>query len=242
MTALGKMNRRGVKNEYNRITFGGCCGCSLGRWVQVVQWVKNLPAVQKIQEMWVQSLSGKDPLAKEMATHSSVLAWKIPWIEEPGGLQSIGSQRVSQNWGTEYTHTHMLELLCCIAEINTTWYVNYTSIKNFFKRTVGAENMSLQLRGWDPSWRPSCGHWWHMKGNKSGGIEERNWNERKEDPDTQSEGHEHLKPRQRNLSCISRKFFQEWICLSHWPPQKPKTEAYYLCHQWTFIENLPFPR
>ena len=52
----------------------------------MVQWVKNLPAVQKIQETWVQSLSGKDPLGKEMATHSSVneklTAWKIPWIEE----------------------------------------------------------------------------------------------------------------------------------------------------------------
>ena len=44
--------------------------------------------------MWVQSLCPKDPLEKEMATHSSILAWKIPWIKEPGGLQSMGSQRV----------------------------------------------------------------------------------------------------------------------------------------------------
>ena len=47
---------------------------------------KNLPAVQKT---WVLSLGGEDPLEKEMATHSSTLAWKIPWTEEPGGLQSI---------------------------------------------------------------------------------------------------------------------------------------------------------
>ena len=53
--------------------------------------VKNLPAMQKAQ---VQSLGPEDPLKKEMATHSSNLAWKIPWTEEPGGLQSIGSQRV----------------------------------------------------------------------------------------------------------------------------------------------------
>ena len=53
--------------------------------------VKNLPAVQ---ETWVPSLGWKDPLEKGMATHSSILAWKIPWTEAPDGLQSMGSQRV----------------------------------------------------------------------------------------------------------------------------------------------------
>ena len=53
--------------------------------------VKNLPAVQ---ETWVQSLGGEDALKKEMATHSSILAWEIPWTEEPGGLQSMGSQEL----------------------------------------------------------------------------------------------------------------------------------------------------
>ena len=57
----------------------------------VAQLVKNLPAVQETQ---VQSLGQKDPLEKEVATHSSVLAWKILWTEESGGLQSMGSQRV----------------------------------------------------------------------------------------------------------------------------------------------------
>ena len=56
--------------------------------------VKNLPAVQ---ETWVQSLGWEDPLEKEMATHSSILAWRIPRTEEPGGLQSMGSQRVGHN-------------------------------------------------------------------------------------------------------------------------------------------------
>ena len=55
------------------------------------QMVKNLPAVQETQ---VQSLNWEDPLEKEMATPSSILAWKIPWTEEPGGLQSTGLQRV----------------------------------------------------------------------------------------------------------------------------------------------------
>ena len=56
--------------------------------------VKNLPAVQEIQETQVRSLGREDPLEKGMATHFSILAWRIPWTEEPGGLQSIGSQRV----------------------------------------------------------------------------------------------------------------------------------------------------
>ena len=55
---------------------------------------KNLPAVQEMQEMWVRSLGWKDLLEREMATHSSILAWEIPWREEPGELQSIASQRV----------------------------------------------------------------------------------------------------------------------------------------------------
>ena len=60
-----------------------------------------------IQENWVRSLSREDPLEQEMATHSSTLAWKIPWTEEPGGPQSMGSQRVSHSWATN-THTHRL--------------------------------------------------------------------------------------------------------------------------------------
>ena len=60
----------------------------------IAQMVKNLPAVQ---ETWVQSLGQEDPLEKEMAIHSSTLAWKIPWTEDPGRLQSMGSQRVGHN-------------------------------------------------------------------------------------------------------------------------------------------------
>ena len=56
--------------------------------------VKNLLPMQEMKETQVQSLNLKDPLEEKMATHSSFLAWKIPWTEEPGGLQSTGSQRV----------------------------------------------------------------------------------------------------------------------------------------------------
>ena len=57
-----------------------------------------------MQETWVQSLGREDPLEKEMATHSSILAQRIPWMEEPGGLQSMGSQRVGHDWVTSHTH------------------------------------------------------------------------------------------------------------------------------------------
>ena len=60
--------------------------------------VKNPPT---IQEMQVGSLGGEDPLKKEMATHTSILAWKIPWTEKPGGLQSMGLQRVGYNLVTK---------------------------------------------------------------------------------------------------------------------------------------------
>ena len=56
--------------------------------------VKNLPANEL---RWVQSLGWEDPLEEEMATHSRLLAWEIPWTEEPGGLQSVGSQRVTHD-------------------------------------------------------------------------------------------------------------------------------------------------
>ena len=63
----------------------------------VAQMVKNLPAMQETQ---VQSLGWEDLLEKEMATRSSILAWKIPWTEKPGGLPSMGSQKVKHNWAT----------------------------------------------------------------------------------------------------------------------------------------------
>ena len=60
----------------------------------VAQLVKHMPAVQETR---VQSLGWEDPLGKEMTTHSSILAWKIPWTEDPGGLQFMGSQRIGHD-------------------------------------------------------------------------------------------------------------------------------------------------
>ena len=72
---------------------------------QAVQWHRiHLP----VQEMRVPSLVWEDPLEKEMAIYSSILAWRIPWIEEPGGLQSIGSQRVRHSLVTEHAQVYRL--------------------------------------------------------------------------------------------------------------------------------------
>ena len=72
----------------------------------MAQVVKNLLAIQETQ---VQSLGREDALEKGMATHSSILAWRIPWTEEPGGLQSMGSQRVGQDSATNTTTTDFID-------------------------------------------------------------------------------------------------------------------------------------
>ena len=69
----------------------------------VAQMVKHLPTMQETQ---VRSLGWEDPLEKEMASHSSTLAWKIPWTEERGRLQSMGSQRVGHDWATSLHFTN----------------------------------------------------------------------------------------------------------------------------------------
>ena len=71
----------------------------------VAQTIKNLPTMQ---ETWVKPLGWEDPLEKDTATHSSILVWGIPWTEEPGGLQSAGSERVKHDWAT---NTHILTFL-----------------------------------------------------------------------------------------------------------------------------------
>ena len=87
----------------------GTCTSLLITWASQVSWmVKCLPAMQ---ETWVLSLDQDDPLEKEMAIHSSTLAWKIPWTEEPGRLQSMGSQRVGHDWATSLSLFHHVMFL-----------------------------------------------------------------------------------------------------------------------------------
>ena len=78
-----------LKGNDEDLVFTKVSGASL-----VAQRLKHLPAMQ---ETWVRSLGREDPLEKEMATNSSILAWRTPWTEEPGRLQSKGSQRVGHN-------------------------------------------------------------------------------------------------------------------------------------------------
>ena len=80
------------------------CGCELG--FPSGSAVKNPLSMQQTQETWLPSLDKEDPLEKEMATHSNILAWRIPWTEESGVLQSIESQRVGHSW-SDLAHTHM---------------------------------------------------------------------------------------------------------------------------------------
>ena len=92
--------------------------------------------MQEMQEMWVWSLSREDPLEKETATHSSILAWKIPWTEEPGGLQSMESQSDA----TEHTHTQQQFILYVLSaehlyqffreKKSVLWSENTSIIKN----------------------------------------------------------------------------------------------------------------
>ena len=86
----------------------------------VAQMVKNLPA---IRETWVQSLVRKIPWRGETATHSSILAWRIPGTEEPGGLHSMGSQRVEHNWATNTTWRcwHYRVFIFPLAMLHSLW-------------------------------------------------------------------------------------------------------------------------
>ena len=83
-----------------------CSNSYTQNWAsQVARWVKKLPAVQETQEIWAQFLGPReDPLAEGMATHSSI-AWRIPWTEEPGRLQSIGHKELNVTEATEHTYT-----------------------------------------------------------------------------------------------------------------------------------------
>ena len=108
--------------------------CTTGRFF--TDWAtREAPAMPETQEMWVRSLGQKDALEKEMATHSSILAWKIPWTEEPGGLQSMGSQRVKHNLGTKHASTRELSTenrWCRVKNLRGPWccaWVNQTKLK-----------------------------------------------------------------------------------------------------------------
>ena len=86
-------------------------------YIMVAQTVRNLPTMQ---DTWVQSLGQEDPLEKGMATHSSILACRIPWTEEPGGPQSVGLQRVGHDWATNNSNSSYL--YCYSSYLSYYWH------------------------------------------------------------------------------------------------------------------------
>ena len=101
----------------------------------MAQRLKCLPAVH---ETWVQSLGQEDPLEKEMATHSSILAWRIPWTEEPGGLQSTGSQSRTQLSDFTFTFRTWKQPRCSSTGewIKKLWYIYMSEYYSAIKRNA----------------------------------------------------------------------------------------------------------
>ena len=85
----------------------------------MVHQVKNLPAMQETQEIWIRSLGQEDPVEKEMAMHFSILLWEIPWTEKPGGLQSMGSRRIIYNWVTKQQQIHVMYYILFLLKMHS---------------------------------------------------------------------------------------------------------------------------
>ena len=98
--------------------------------------VKNSPAMQEMQEMQFWSLDWEDPLEEEMATHSSILAWKIPWTEEPGGLWSMRLQSVGHDWETEHACTHCLKCTAIHITLSDFHYVLFVMVIIFASKEI----------------------------------------------------------------------------------------------------------
>ena len=104
-------------------------------WIsQVAQWVKKPPTMQETQVAQAQSLGREDPLEEDMATHSSILAWRIPWTEEPGGLQSMGLLGVRHY--SNYTHA-------CMPSVSLTYYVSQEKYISLFSNKMKQNDLKL---------------------------------------------------------------------------------------------------
>ena len=127
-------------------------------WASLVAWlVNNTPAMR---ETWVQSLGWEDPLEEGMATHSSILAWRIPWTQEPGGLQSMGSQKVGHSWMTKHStqleqnrdvlecvEVHFMKSGAKVQQLQRHWTVLWKVTKNESSSSLPLLDSSL----WVPS-------------------------------------------------------------------------------------------
>ena len=107
--------------------------------------VKNPPGKQEMEETKVWFLGQEDPLEKEIATHSSILAWKIPRTEEPSGLQSMGSQRVRHAWMYTHTYTYTHTLLISIIYFDTSAQFSHSVVHLFAIPWTAALQASLSI-------------------------------------------------------------------------------------------------
>ena len=122
----------GISNSYVQQTVG----------FLVAQWEKNLPAMQETQEIQVQFLDREDPLEEGMATHSSIPAWRIPWTEEPGRLQSMWSQRVRHNW-SNWAQTH--DYQCSISTFSTSFNNIVAKMNNTWKNVTDKNKLTAKV-------------------------------------------------------------------------------------------------
>ena len=124
----------------------------------VAQMVKSLPTMPETR---VRSLGWEDPLEKEMATHSSTLAWRIPWMEEPGRLQSMGSQRVRHDWATSFFLSYTVcKSVTCIAntfKCHFNWLLLKSSGTTLVAQMVKCLSTMwetwVRSLGWEDSWK-----------------------------------------------------------------------------------------
>ena len=102
---------------------------------------------QTTTQLHSSSLGQEDPLEKEMATHSSILAWRILWTEKPGRLQSTGSQRVGHDWATSLTHSHTIEVMLKILQSRLHQYVNHEipDVQAGFRKGRGTRNQIANI-------------------------------------------------------------------------------------------------
>ena len=114
----------------------------------MVEQLKNPSVMQESPETWVWSLGQEDSLEKKMATHSSILAWKIPWTEEPGGLQYMGLQRVRHDWARG-THVYMNIFRCMFSYIHIFIhmyiYLHIILHKKYFLGQAGIKSLKFFL-------------------------------------------------------------------------------------------------
>ena len=94
-----------------------------------------------MREAWVRSLGQEDSLEKEMATHSSILVWKIPWTEEPGGLQSMGSQRVGHDWATSLSLNLLIGYISCSLKLTIVVYLTTNPSYLMFRISLKNRNV-----------------------------------------------------------------------------------------------------